>query len=181
MNIKHVLSLTSLAVCAAMSTAAMAQSQINFEGQVVTNSCTAQVQGSGTNTVVLNPVELNDLVNNTTSDSTSFQVNLSGCKPETGNYQVSFHQAQAANGRLTNTSTDSYKAKNVSLQILSSVDKALVVHNAVNYNRVPLADDPGITTVAGSGQGTYKVRYYNEGAATSGEIKATAILTMNYQ
>jgi len=181
MNIKHIISLTSLAVCAALSTSALAQQLVHFEGQITNDSCTATVGGSG-NTVTLPNVTLATLTSNTTAGRTAFNVALSGCVPASGNYQINFSQATSTNGRLTNTSAATGKAENVTLRLLSNTatPTALVVTPAPSYARIPVAQDPGIDTTGGSGTGTYHVEYYNEGGATSGEVRASAVMTMNY-
>jgi len=185
MKTKHVFSLASLAICAALSASAMAQQTVNFEGRVIADSCTVAVTGGGSGTTVnLDNIDLSTLTNSTMAGRKAFQLSLAGCNPQGGTYQVNFSQSQAINGRLTNTTSDlTDKAQQVSLQILSnaSTPQVLTVGNAPDYTPLSTSVDPGIVTTGGSGTGTYFVEYFNEGSATPGKVQASAVVTMNYQ
>jgi len=188
MKLKHALSLTSLAVCAALSSAAFAQSAsptapaksgsavVFFEGYVVDELCTVEA-GNG-NYVTLPTVpkaklaKLGDI-----AGEIDFEVKLKGCKPEEGTVQINFSDNTAENGRLPNTYTTG--AKNVSLEISSAIGKTLYVGKNV-AGKVDLGIDPGFEIKQGSGKGVYKVAYFAEGESTSGRVQAGATMTVNY-
>jgi len=183
MNTKHVLSLTALAVCAALSTSALAQTNIDFKGKVVPDSCTITVDGSGT-TVNLTDVTVTQMgtaSGTVTANEKTFTLNLSGCVPAAGTAQVNSSQATAANGRLTNTTGTGY-ATGVSLELRSSNGSPLTVTSAPVTSPVSVATDPGGAISTGSGDINYKVRYYNEAGSsvTPGLVEATAVATVNY-
>jgi len=180
------LSLTSLAVCAALSASALAKTQIDFVGKVVPDSCTVKVDGSGT-TVTLEDISVTDLGTNAggvAAKEKAFTLNLDGCVPATGTAQVSFSQATASNNRLTNAVGAGY-AKGVSLELRSlngGQDSPLAVGTTANTSPVSSSVDAGFAISGGSGHGTYKVRYYNDigNGVTPGKVEATAVATVNY-
>jgi len=178
MSIKHALSLASLAVCAALSTSAAAQTVVNFEGFVVDEACTIEA-GVG-NTVYLPVVPLSAL--NTAGAATGrtrFPVELKNCKQAAGTYQVEFSDPSAVNDRLPNQAAGG--AQNVSLRILSDIDEWLDVNPWPTLTPVPVAVDPGITVTGGNGSGFYKVEYVAEaGTVTAGKVEAKATLTTNF-
>jgi len=179
MKIKHALSLASLAVCAALSTSAMAQSQVKFEGRVLDSICTGAVAGNG-GTVTLTGV-LTSALNGEgkVAGLTEFPVKLTGCDPAGANYQINFsHGSANTAGRLPNVAD----AGNVSLQLLSRNDSVLRFTSAVDTSRLPLSVDPGVGLAAGQTEGTatYKVQYYAEGVATAGKVNASATMTLTF-
>jgi len=187
MKIKHVLSLTSLAVCAALSTSAMAQNQVHFEGRVATTVCSATVNG-GSNLVNIPSVALSTLQTAQAAGDgagmVSFRVELTGCDQD-GNYQVNFSQTGAtAAGQLANTYTGTDKAQDVVLQLLSLGDVGATPLWVTPYpSSAPSApaDDHGIDVTAGAGFGTYFVEYFATSAnATIGQVHATALMTLNF-
>jgi len=181
MNTKHVLSLTALAVCAALSTSAMAQTNIDFEGRVVPDSCNITVNGSGTTVTIpdITVTQMGTTIADVAANETGFNLHLSGCVPASGTAQVNFSQATATNGRLTNTAGT---ATGVSLQLRSSNDTALTVTTAPLTSPVAAGIDPGAVVTGGTATVPYRVRYFNEVGAgvTPGSVKATAVATVNY-
>jgi len=181
MNTKHVLSLAALAVCAALSTSALAQTNIDFKGKVVPDSCTITVNGSGTTLTIpdVTVTQMGTAITSLATNETAFNLNLTGCVPPTGTAQVNFSQAAAANGRLTNTAGT---ATGVSLELRSSNDSVLAVTTAPLTSPVAAGIDPGATVTSGAATVPYKVRYFNDvgNGVTPGSVEATAVATVNY-
>jgi len=178
MSIKHALSLASLAVCAALSTSAAAQTVVNFEGFVVDEACTIEA-GVG-NTVYLPVVPVSALsAANAATGRTEFPVKLTNCKQASGTYQVEFSDPSAVNDRLPNQAVGG--AQNVSLRILSSTNDWLDVNPWPTLTPVPVAEDPGIPVTNGNGAGIYKVEYVaDSNPVTPGKVEAKATLTTNF-
>jgi len=179
MKLKHTLSLASLAVCAALSTSAAAQTVVNFEGFVVDEACTIT---AGANNLVTLPVVPLSALNapNANTGHTEFTVTLKDCTKGAGNYQVEFSDPSAVNGRLPNQAAGG--AQDVSLVLISSANEWLTVDRWPTGTRVAAAIDPGITVDAtGNGSGIYKVAYVADSAsATAGKVEAKATMTTNF-
>jgi len=182
MKIKQVASLTALAVCAALSTSAMAQSVVNFEGYVVDEACTITA-GTG-NLVTLPVVSLSSLATQGASAGlTAFPVKLENCKKngttQDGTYQVEFSDPSAVNDRLPNQAAGG--AADVSLRLLSNENEWLDVARWPTGNTRPVAEDSGVVVTGGTGVGTYKVEYVaDSNNVTAGKVEAKATMTTNF-
>jgi len=177
MKIKSAVSLASLAVCAALSTSALAQNTVNFEGYVVETACT--VVAGANNTVSLPTVERAALETAGTLGEVRFPVKLEDCDPSDRTYQINFSSATAnAAGRLPNAAAGG--AQGVSLELLTDANDVLRVTDAP-YGLESGLNDPGVVVTGPTGVGTgyYKVRYYAETGVTTGKVEASALMTAN--
>jgi len=179
MKLKHTLSLLALATCAAVSTSALAQTAtVDFEGRILDTICSGIVAGDA-GTVRLTGALVSELPGvGDTAKLTRFPVELTGCDPETANYQINFSSATAANGRLPNVAGVN-RAQGVSLQLRSDNGSILQFTNAPDTSRIPPTLDPG-EDIAGTGTVFYQVEYYREGALTAGDYRASATMTLTF-
>jgi len=179
MKLKHTLSLLALATCAAVSTSALAQqANVDFEGRILDTICTGIVAGDA-GTVRLTGALVSELPNTgDTAKLTRFPVELTGCDPNTANYQINFSSTSQLNGRLPNASGNN-PANGLSLQLRSDNGSILQFTSAPDTSRIPPGVDPG-ADIAGSGTVFYQVEYYNEGGLSAGEYRASATMTLTF-
>jgi len=179
MKLKHSLSLLALATCAAVSTSALAQTaNVDFEGRILDTICSGIIAGDA-GTVRLTGALVSELPDiDSTAKLTRFPVELTGCDPQTANYQINFSSPTAVDGRLPNVPGVN-RAQGVSLQLRSDNGSVLQFTNAPDTSRIPPGLDPG-ANVSGRGTVFYQVEYYREGALTAGDYRASATMTLTF-
>jgi len=187
MKLKTSLSLLSLAICAAASTSAMAQSSgtLNIEGFISPVSCTPQLTATTGNTLKLPDAVLTDLnANGAFTGQTEFKFEASGCTTVgVDNMWVHFSGANVdANGRIRPTTG----TQNVRFELLNGLGGAAIVAGGT----VPGVGAPGAnqgTAAAFSGTNpnrtvskSYAVRYRAEQALAAADVGAvTSSVTYN--
>jgi len=178
------LALLPLALCTAFgSVAVAADTEITFKGEVIENTCTPTVNGSGTNTVTLSPIFANHLSGGVgaTGGAKTFTINLAGCGTSVSGYTTKayFYQANAQGGRLSKNAADPGTGQGWQYEILNAAgDKKVEVGTSATINPANNIDDTGvfIPATGGNAQLTYTVRYYRHTAAPlqPGALDATA-------
>jgi len=181
MKLRNTFSLLALATSAVFSTSALAQTaNVDFQGRLLNVICTGIVAGDQ-GTVRLNNVLATELSNpGDTAGRTQFPVELTGCDPESANYQINFSNATVVNGRLPNL-PGTGRAESVSLQLLDGTGTNILAFTpAPDTSRIPPSLDPG-ADIAGSGTLFYQVEYFRETPTlVPGEVRASALMTLTF-
>jgi len=178
MKTKYILSLLSLATCAATNTSAFAQSTVTFKGEIVEQAC-GSVSLAGGDTVTLPQQSRGDFAGvGSNAGQTPFSVDLDNCQPSSGTFALNFSNASADSaGVITNTG-------------VSGIGYELI--NPVGEQRIPFTSTPNSSTgafdantpqVTGSGPHTlnYAVRYIKlDTAVGTGVTNAVATMTVQY-
>lgn len=144
----------------------MAAENITFQGTIDSNTCTVDVGGTASPTVILPTVgvaSLNSL--GKTAGPTPFMINISGCSSTADEVAVRFaaHNPDGANLGLTPAST----ATGVSVQLLNG-----------SAGSTPIAFNTGIaasdtkTTSNGSASYNLTAQYYAKAVAGAGSVIA---------
>jgi len=161
------LALLSLAICAALGTAAQAE-HITFTGQVVKTTCIPSVNGSGVDaTVELHAVSGRLLAETgMTAGETPFIIDLTGCSITSPNtIKAYFWQSNAKDGRLSGTESNPGTGTGWQYEITAGAENQPVkVGNNATVVESNNANDPGVDVgVSGKGTLNYRVRYYRSG------------------
>lgn len=174
---------TALTSALLMSSAYAADGTINFEGELIDQTCDITVDGQTTPAnVVLPTVSVNNLASaGKTTGRTGFNIELKNC---TGATTVSTAAAFFENGatvdtttfRLINTAvTDA--AGNVQLELLDAKNDAVI--NVGNQNQN--TNSSFITVADNAAVLPYAVQYYALGATTPGAVTSQVNFSVNYQ
>lgn len=170
------ISLGLLLAAAQVNAAEASDGTINFDGNIADQTCSVNVNDSGSNTgtVTLPKVAAGMLsADGQTAGRTRFTIGLTGCSTKTGGVYAYFEQGANVNaeGHLKNTGT----AQNVELQLLDANDVALNVGSDTQRN------DPAKETMSGgTATLTYSAQYYATAAATSGTVASSVTYSINY-
>jgi len=192
MKLKSVLSLLSLAVCAAVSTSALAQSgTIDINGNITSTGCTPSLSGSVSGTTVnLDSVSIENLNANPGGiGEKPFTFDFAGCDvvPSTTQVWVHFGGGDTnSNGRIS-TNTGSNK---VSFQLKDGLGGAVIKAGGAAPSGGAPGSDQG-TSVGFSGASlamvahkTYAVEYYREtgvlDASDAGAVAGSVDYTVVY-
>lgn len=158
--------------------AAVSNNTVQFQGEVNTQTCSVNVNGSDTTPIVLLPtVSTNSLSTaQATAGSTKFLVNITGCNTAAATIHTEFTGNNiTTNGNLGNTGT----AANVSIQILDSDGSTPL--NFVNGSTVKTTAFVKSAGLAGVSQ-ELTARYYAESTDVSaGSVVATTQYSIDYQ
>jgi len=192
MKLKHSLSLMALAVCAAASTSALAQTgTITINGEIVADSCTANISssggsGSGANfTVNLDPVSYSTLTAGATPGEKPFTIELTGCTVSAGTTSMWAHFTGPqvnGDGRLNTTGTAP-----VTFQLTDGFGGAPIVAGGSAASGGPGANQGSGATFSGTNPNQtaskqYAVRYYAESTVAVGDAGAlSSQVTYNIQ
>jgi len=179
MKVKHTLSLLALAACTALSTSAMAQSSITIIGEVGSDICDVNVNGSSTATVRLPKVTSTQLANpGQTAGDTGFAVALRNCDTSVvSQVQMNFSSSSASSitGRVASG------VNNVSIQVLGGGTQ--VAATTVASDALVPGSYSGFVNAAGEANLNYVARYYREpgAGAVTGTLNAVVNLTVAYR
>lgn len=176
-----IFAITVIAATAAAQQATASDGTINFNGELVSQTCTINVNGTPTPaaaTVTL-PTISSSLLSaaGQTAGQTSFNIQLSNCTGAAST-AAAFFEAGATvdptSGLLKNSGT----ATNVALELVDSVSNAAIVAGdsaqTVSTSRIDI--DP-----AGNTNMPYAVRYKAQGAATAGTVVSSVTYSIDYQ
>ena len=161
-----------------LSTAALADNTIKFQGEVADQTCNVNINGNASTPLILLPtVSTATLaVAGSTAGQTPFTISLNGCTASattTAINTVFVGNNLTADGRMGNTGT----AGNVSLQL---------VDPATSANPLDLTGQTGnaglsLAANATSAAHDFAVEYYSEGAATPGSVLGSVQYAVSYQ
>jgi major type 1 subunit fimbrin (pilin) len=173
--------IAGLSIAAFVPQAARADGTINFTGKVVQNTCSFNVNGSGTaNGVVALPVVFTSALQGLgkVAGATPFSIVVSGCDSNLTSVQELFSTSAgiAADGNLTNTAAAS---TNVEVQLLSGGTGGAVINLATGAN-----SPVGTLVTSGSTSGVtlnYTAQYYAIGNAVSTPVTAVATYVTSYK
>jgi len=181
MKLKHTLSLLSLAICAAASTSALAQTgTIDISGNITSTGCVPSLSGSVTGTTVnLDSVSITSMTGGVGVGEKPFTFDFTGCDviPSTTQVWVHFSGANVdGNGRITPTAG----SNNVRFQLKDGLGGAVIVAGGA----VPSGGAPGAGQGASVGftgvnpnmeaHKTYAVEYWSAAALTSSDAGAVS-------
>jgi len=193
MKLKHTLSLLSLAICVAASTCALAQTgTVTINGEIIADSCTANItssggSGSGGNFVVnLDQVSYGIFnAGGVTAGDKPFTIELTGCTTSAGTTSMWAHFTGAnvnGNGRLNTTGT-----ADVTFELTDGFGGTPIVAGGSAGAGGPGANQGTGATFTGtnpnrSASKQYAVRYYAESAlAASDAGTLSSVVTYNIQ
>ncbi|MEM0653156.1 fimbrial protein [Klebsiella huaxiensis] len=182
MKLKSAMVSASVAAVLIASSAMAADGTINFQGELVANTCDITIDGMASPaTVVLPTVAAASLATaGSTAGKTQFNIGLSNCQ---GTTSTSTAAAFFENGSTVDTgtfnlvNTDSAGAGNVQLQLLDSVtDAEIKVGNSsqqANTSRHNISS--GAVTMP------YAVQYFSLGGATAGNVESQVNFSIAYE
>ncbi|MFM0065632.1 fimbrial protein [Paraburkholderia aspalathi] len=162
-----------------------ADGTINFEGELVEQTCTINVNGTVTPapaTVTLPTVTTGVLAKSgDTTGQTGFVVGLTGCSGPATTASTFFENGPTvdlASGNLNNTSTAPGSATNVQLQLVDATNGSTIsagnTNQVTNTSRIALDAD-------GAANLPYAVQYYATGATTAGPVTSSVTYSINYE
>lgn len=161
-----------------LSTAAIADNTIRFQGEVAAQTCSININGSASSPLVLLPTVATSSLAATgsTAGQTPFTISLTGCTAPTEATAVStvfVGNNLTEAGRMVNTGT----ATNVSLQLVdpASPTTPLDLTGQMGAPGLSLAID------ATTASHDFAVQYYAEGAATPGSVLSSVQYSVSYQ
>jgi len=192
MKHKHTLSLLALATCVMLSSTTSAQTgTITVKGEIVADSCTANIVssggsgGSGNYTVNLDPVSYGVFTAaGVTAGEKPFTIELTGCTVSGSNTQMWAHFTGASVNADGHLATNSSK---VSFQLTDGFGGAPIKAGGSAASTGPGADQGSGATFTGSNPNQtaskqYAVRYYAESALAAADAGAlTSVVTYNIQ
>jgi len=189
MKHKHVIRLLSLAICAAASSAALAQSSgtITINGMITDTSCAVNITGPSVNTNVipLQNAAVSDLGTiGATAKPENFTFELTGCPATSTGVWAHFYGTNVnPGGRLNDTLSVPDPATgrtNVSFQLLDGA--APITAGGTASSTGPSATQgtavPDAAFVGGAANKTYTVRYYAEVGLTNADIGPVSSLVL---
>lgn len=161
-----------------LSTAALADNTIKFQGEVADQTCDISINGSSSSPLILLPtVAASSLVAvGSTAGQTPFTIGLSGCTAPattTAIKTVFVGNNLTAAGRLGNTGT----AGNVSLQLVDPATPATPLDLTGQVGAAGLSLAAGNTTASHD----FAVQYYSEGSSTPGSVLGSVQYSVSYQ
>ncbi len=187
MNTKLAKMFASVVLAALPCAGALAAPTVTFQGEVTSQTCSVEINGSTNSVVLLPTVALTDfgstLAAGQTAGLTPFSISVTGCTAPAADQNITTqflgYDVDSTTGVLGNRSTDSTAASGFGIQLLS--DSTGDSGTEVTLN--------GITDVAGlvlptgetSASHEFAVRYYSLGTGgTAGKITAVAEYTVSY-
>lgn len=154
---------------------------INFEGELVAQTCTVTIDGGASPQTKNLPKVSTSLLTaaGQTAGATSFLIGLSGCQ-QTSTSVTAFYEAGSTvdpvTGRMRNT--DANGATNVELQLLDGGTRA-----PIQIGSDTQIDDNTRYTIDASGAVTmpYAVEYYATGTTTAGPVTSQVTFAIDYR
>ena len=161
-----------------LSTAALADNTIKFQGEVADQTCDISINGNASTPLILLPtVAATSLVAaGTTAGQTPFTIGLTGCTASgsaTAIKTVFVGNNLTANGRMGNTGT----AKNVSLRLVDPATPGTPLDLTGQTGAAGLVLAADATTAAHD----FAVEYYSEGNAAPGSVLGSVQYSVSYQ
>ncbi|GLQ93922.1 fimbrial protein [Dyella acidisoli] len=174
---KTFLTAALLAVCSlAVAPAFASDGTITITGKVVANTCTFNVNGSGSaSSTVQLPVVFTTALNaaGAVAGKTPFTIAVTGCDSNLTSVQEQFggSNIDATTGNLKNTAS----GNNVEVQLLAGTGAGTVMNLSTGTN------SPVGTLSGGAVTLNFQAQYYATAAATSGLVSTTVTYTTQYQ
>ncbi|HEJ9058997.1 TPA: type 1 fimbrial protein [Serratia fonticola] len=170
--------ITFMAVGLVLSTAALADNTIKFQGEVADQTCDISINGNASSPLILLPTVATTALGNSgeTAGQTPFTIGLSGCETAasaTAIKTVFVGNNLTANGRMGNTGT----ASNVSLRLVDPVAPTVPLDLTGQTGAAGLSLAMGATSATHD----FAVEYYSEGAATPGSVLGSVQYSVSYQ
>ena len=161
-----------------LSTAALADNTIKFQGEVADQTCDISINGNASTPLILLPtVSTASLaVSGDTAGQTPFTIGLTGCTASasaTAIKTVFVGNNLTADGRMGNTGT----AGNVALQLIDPASPATPLDLTGQTGAAGLSLAANATSAAYD----FAVEYYAEGAATPGSVLGSVQYSVSYQ
>ncbi|CNG69195.1 putative fimbrial protein [Yersinia intermedia] len=161
-----------------LSTAALANDVIQFQGEVANQTCSVTIDGNASAPLVLLPtVPSSSLaLAGQTSGQTPFTIGLTGCTVSasiTAIKTVFVGNNLTTNGRMGNTGT----AGQVSLQLVDPATPATPLDLTGQSGAAGLS----LAANAAAASHVFAVRYYAEGPATPGSVLGSVQYAVSYQ
>ncbi|WP_446692691.1 fimbrial protein [Serratia aquatilis] len=162
----------------ALSTAALADNIIKFQGEVAEQTCDISINGSTSSPLILLPtVPASSLVTpGTTAGQTPFTIGLTGCAAPastTAIKTVFVGNNLTQEGRMGNTGS----ASNVSLQLVDPAASAIPLDLTGQNGAAGLSLAMGATSTSHD----FAVQYYSEGNTTAGSVLGSVQYSVSYQ
>ncbi|HFV9295598.1 TPA: fimbrial protein [Serratia fonticola] len=170
--------ITFMAVGLVLSTAALADNTIKFQGEVADQTCDISINGNASSPLILLPTVATTALGNSgeTAGQTPFTIGLSGCETAasaTAIKTVFVGNNLTANGRMGNTGT----ASNVSLRLVDPVAPTIPLDLTGQTGAAGLSLAMGATSTTHD----FAVEYYSEGAVTPGSVLGSVQYSVSYQ
>lgn len=161
-----------------LSTAALADNTIRFQGEVADQTCDISINGNASTPLILLPtVAANSLASSgLTAGQTPFTVALTGCTAAGSATSIStvfVGNNLNANGRMGNTGT----AGNVSLRLVDPAAPTAPLDLTGQTGAAGLVLASGATSASHD----FAVQYYAEGAVTPGSVLGSVQYAVSYQ
>jgi len=169
---KNFKNLALLAVVVAAPSMAAGTNTITFQGTVIPQTCSVQIEGTNNPTITLPKVSVKQLSQaSDVAGVTPFKVTVDKCD-SVGSTIVNVRLVGAqisSGGRLVNTAAEADKAQNVELQLLEGVSGA-----PIDLSQAGVAEFPPVVIDDGQvkGEHTFAVRYFATAAATPGLVQS---------
>ena len=158
-----------------MSVHAASTGTISFTGKVLADTCTINVNGSGSNTVAL-PSVMTTAFGSTVGSvagATPFTIGLTGCDANTTTAKMAFSgtQIDTTTGNLKNATSG---GANVQIQLLNSTSAAINTNSNTNA--------PTISVASGAGSTSLTAQYISTATATTAGLVTSSVgFTLTYQ
>ncbi|AHG18612.2 fimbrial protein [Chania multitudinisentens RB-25] len=161
-----------------LSTAALADNTIKFQGEVADQTCDVSINGNASTPLILLPTVSSTTLATpgATAGQTPFTIGLTGCTASasaTAIKTVFVGNNLTANGRMGNTGT----ASNVSLQLVDPSAPAIPLDLTGQTGAAGLS----LAANATSASHDFAVEYYSEGTATPGSVLGSVQYSVSYQ
>uniref|UniRef100_UPI003BEEEFC2 fimbrial protein n=1 Tax=Burkholderia arboris TaxID=488730 RepID=UPI003BEEEFC2 len=159
-----------------------ADGTIGFGGEVTSQTCTINGNGSGSNNFTVNLAKVSTTALKKDGDyaqRTPWNIALTNCTPASGNVTVYFEPGPTVDfttGRLKNSTGSGYAA-NVEVGLLNG-----------GFQPITLGNDPnsqGVDVVAIGADGSAMLKFYAQyvatgGAASAGKVQTSVMYTLNF-
>ncbi|MDA5483441.1 fimbrial protein [Yersinia intermedia] len=162
----------------ALSTTALANNVIQFQGEVADQTCAITIDGNASAPLVLLPTVPSSSLSaiGETAGQTPFTVGLTGCTVNasaTAIKTVFVGNNLTANGRLGNTGT----AGQVTLRLVDPISPTTPLDLSGQTGAAGLS----LAANATAASHTFAVQYYAEGTATPGSVLGSVQYSVSYQ
>lgn len=161
-----------------LSTAALADNTIKFQGEVADQTCDISINGNASTPLILLPtVSTTALASSgATAGQTPFTIGLTGCTASASTTAIKtifVGNNLTADGRMGNTGS----AGAVALQLVDPAAPTLPL------DLTGQTGAPGLSLAANATSATYDfaVEYYSEGTATPGSVLGSVQYSVSYQ
>lgn len=161
-----------------LSTAALADNTIKFQGEVADQTCNVSINGNASTPLILLPTVATTALANSgdTAGQTPFTIGLTGCTASgtaTAIKTVFVGNNLTANGHMGNTGT----AGNVSLRLVDPATPATALDLTGQTGAAGLSLASGATSASHD----FAVQYVAEGVATPGSVLGSVQYSVSYQ